>query len=110
MTDFNCGANQAAPVQILGAGSTPVTFFVTGADPTLGGTAGQVITVAANYTPGFEFIICIESAAPIEVQLANGNDFTITTVQATAYLGRWYPAKLLQVYLAGTTGTFSTGR
>ena len=115
MTDFTCSGNQAPPVQVLGAGSTAVPFFLTGADPDLGGTANQVIdmtTEAADYAPDpfFEFMICIETAAAIEVQLANGDDFTITAAQATAYLGQFIPYKLMLVYKTGTTGTFSTGR
>jgi len=102
---------------ILDNGNT-VPFFVTGTDPDIGGTVGQVInmtTEAGDFTPsalGLDatFIILIETAAAIEVQLSNGDDFTITTAQATAYLGTWYPAKLLKVYKTGTTGTFSVGR
>ena len=63
-----------------------------------------------DYDPGAEFMICIETDAPIVVQLARGNNFTITQAQATAYLGQWYPAKLKKVYKTGTTGTFSVGR
>lgn len=55
------------------------------------------------------FQICIETAAPIEVQLQDGSLFTITALQASAYLGAWYPANLLKVIKVGTTGTFSVG-
>jgi len=93
-------------------------LFVTGADPDIGGTADQVVDmtaeagdyVAAGTSIDGSFIINIETDAPIEVQLANGDDFTITQAQATAYLGQWYPAKIKKVYKSGTTGTFSAGR
>jgi len=116
MSDFTCGGQPPAPpVSVFGAGNSSVPFFLTGADPDLGGTANQVIdmtTEAGDYAPDpiFEFMICIETAAVIEVQLANGDDFTITAAQATAYLGQFIPYKLKLVYKAGTTGTFSTGR
>lgn len=67
-----------------------------------------------DYDPGIEFVINIETAGPIAVQLSSGKDFMITQAQADAYLGQWYPAKLKKVYtdLNGTssTGTFSVGR
>jgi hypothetical protein len=93
-------------------------LFVTGADPDISGTVSQIVnmtTEAGDFIPAGlssdkSFIICIETDAPIEVQLFNGDDFTITQAQSTAYLGQWYPAKILRVYKTGTTGTFSTGR
>ncbi len=95
-----------------------VNLQITGADPDLGGTAGQVIDMTAavgDYVPPAlsldkTFQIVPETAAAIEVQLANGDDYTITAVQADAYLGQPWPGKLLQVYKAGTTGKFSTVR
>ena len=93
-------------------------LFLTGADPDIGGTANQVVDmtteagdyVSAGLSSDGTFMICIETAAVIEVQLTNGDDFTITAAQAGAYTGQWYPAKLLKIYKAGTTGTFSAGR
>jgi hypothetical protein len=90
-------------------------LFVTGADPDISGTVDQIVNmtteagdyVSAGVSSDKSFIIIIETAAPIEVQLFNGNNFTITQAQATAYLGKQYPAKLLKVYKTGTTGTFS---
>jgi hypothetical protein len=100
-------------VSLGGAGGSSVPFFLTGTR-----SAKGIINPAAqagNYTPDETdpdgtFMICIETAAAIEVKLADGHDFTITLAQATAYLGTWYPAKLLLVYKTGSTGTFSVGR
>jgi hypothetical protein len=113
MADFDCGAPVAPVVSILGAGNTPVPLFVTGSDTASRGLANQVInmtTESGDYVPDFEFIILIETAAPIVVQLANGDAFTISTAYTTAYLGDWIPMKLKRVYKVGTTGTFSVGR
>lgn len=113
MASFECGGNSAPVVQIVSASGASMPMFVTGTDPAIGGTVNQVVDMtaeAADYDPGFEFVILVESAAPIEVQLANGDNFTISTVHATAYLGDWIPEKLLKVYKTGTTGTFSVGR
>lgn len=88
-------------------------LFVTGTDPNVGVVdmtteAGDYVSAATSVDKSF--IILIETAAPIAVQLFDGSDFTITQAQADAYLGQWYPAKILQVYKTGTTGTFSVGR
>lgn len=93
-------------------------LFITGTDPNIGGTVNQIVdmtTEAADYVSAGlssdkSFVIVIETDAPIEVQLFNGNDFTITQAQATAYLGQPFPAKILKVYKSGTTGTFSPAR
>ena len=91
-----------------------VGLFINGTDEDYGVVNMAVLLV--DLVPEFSsdhgddtFRICIESAAPIEVQLADGTDFTITTVQATAYLGQWMPLNIIKVYQAGTTGTFSVG-
>lgn len=109
---IECGGFVPTPLVLSGAGGSSVPFFVTGTDPAAG--VIDMTTEAADFVPsnhvGSTFLICIESADPIEVQLADGNDFTITTVQATAYLGQWYPALLNLIYKTGTTGTFSVGR
>ena len=117
LTFRGCGDTFPPGTQLGESGGT-VPFFVTGSDPDLGGTVNQIIDMTSesgDYVPSAlamdgTFIICIETAAAIEVQLGNGDNFTITAAQATAYLGQWYPAKLAKVYKTGTTGTFSTGR
>jgi hypothetical protein len=110
-----CGEMVPTPLSIGGIGGA-VPFFVTQTDSDIGGTVNQVVNMTAeadDYTPADlgsgTFIICIETDAPIEVQLANGNDFTITQAQATARLGDWVPMLLKKVYKSGTTGTFSVG-
>jgi hypothetical protein len=113
---IECGGMVPAPLSIGGTeGVFPL--FVTGADPDIGGTDGQIVDMTAeseDYAPADigsgTFVIVIETDAPIEVQLANGTDFTITQAQATAHLGQWYPALLKKVYKTGTTGTFSVGQ
>jgi hypothetical protein len=93
-------------------------LFLTGSDPDIGGSVDQIVNmtteagdyISAGLSADKSFMILIETDAPIEVQLLNGDDFKITQAQATAYLGQWYPAKLLRVYKTGTTGTFSPGR
>lgn len=118
MGEFKECGQVLPPGTVMLETDTTASFFLTGADPDIGGTANQVVdmtTEADDYVSsetGIDgtFMICIETAAAIEVQLANDDDFTITTVQATAYLGQWYPAKIKKVYKIGTTGTFSTGR
>lgn len=60
--------------------------------------------------PDGTFMITIETdAAVYVVVLADGTQFTITATQSTAYLGQWYPARLLRVLADGTTGDFSVG-
>lgn len=112
----DCGGLALTP-QAVGGAIWTFPLFITETDPDIGGTANQVIDMTAeagDYAPADlgagTFAICIETAAAIEVQMANGSDFTITTAQATAYLGRWYPMLLKKVYKVGTTGTFSVGR
>jgi len=89
-----------------------IGFFINGTDENVGvvdmaGLAGDY--TADTLSPDHTFRICIESAAAIEVQLADGTDFTVTAVQATKYLGDWLPLNIIKVYKAGTTGTFSVG-
>lgn len=59
--------------------------------------------------PDGTFYICIETAGTFAVVLADGTQFTITTVQATACLGQWYPGRICKVFATGTTGDFSVG-
>ncbi len=63
----------------------------------------------SDFAPDDTFRICFETAGIIEVQLADGTNFTITAVQVDAYLGRWYEANIKKVYKNGTTATFSVG-
>ncbi len=89
-----------------------VDFQIVGTDPLVAGVV-EGGTMATDYAPtdlnpDGTFLICIETAAIFYVTLADGSDFTITAVQSAAYLGQWYPAKLLSVNV-GTTGNFSVG-
>lgn len=99
-------------------------FAIVGTDPDIDqpvvGTAmtedyGPIFeesTVNPGYTrvsPDGTFYICIEAEGTFAVVLADGTQFTITAAQASAYLGQWYPAKLLKVLQTGTTGSFSVG-
>lgn len=91
-----------------------IGLLINGTDESVG-----VVNMAAlpgDYTPTFSdfapdatFRILPETAGIIEVQLADGTDFTITAAQVGAYLGRWYEANIKLVYKSGTTATFSVG-
>jgi hypothetical protein len=85
-------------------------FWIQGTVAALGGVIDMTV-YATDFTilNTIHFFICIETAAPIIVQLEDGSIFTITAVQATSYLGKWYPARLIRVYKIGTTGNFSFG-
>ncbi len=94
-----------------------VDFQVVGTDPDINGvkTGASITALTGNYAPGTgdknpdgTFLICIETEGIFFVNLADGSDFVITAVQAAAYLGQWYPAKLLSVNV-DTTGDFSVG-
>lgn len=63
-----------------------------------------------DYTsPDGTFLIAIETDNGVyEVTLADGTMYTITAVQSHAYLGTFFPAKLIAVRV-GTTGSFSVG-
>jgi hypothetical protein len=84
----------------------------------INGTPGDgIIDMSAetgNYIPAITapdgtFRICIETAAPIVVILADGHEFTVTQAQADAYIGDWLPMNIKAVVRTGTTGTFSVG-
>lgn len=107
-----CGKPYPPVIQVSDEAGGIYPFFITDTDDDYGviDMSGETL----DYLPGVEFVINIETAGPIAVQLASGKDFIITQAQADAYTGQWYPAKLLKVYtdLNGvtTTGTFSVGR
>jgi hypothetical protein len=91
-----------------------INIQVVGTDPdVVGAIDGAAMLV--NYAPagghvnpdGTFMIIPETNAATYVVVLADGTQFTITGTQATAYLGRVFPARILQVLAAGTTGYFS---
>jgi hypothetical protein len=119
MAEFpECGDMIPASMVIASESGGLLPLFLTGSDPDIGGTVDQIVNmttesgdfVSAGLSSDKSFMILIETAAPIVVQLLNGDDFTITQAQADAYLGQWYPAKILKVYKTGSTGTFSPGR
>jgi hypothetical protein len=87
-----------------------IDLQILGTDPdVVGPISGPYIPDAGQVNPDGTFLINIETDNGIYiVELMDGTQFTITAVQSHAYLGQWYPAKLLQV-LAGTTGSFSVG-
>jgi hypothetical protein len=88
-----------------------IDFQIVGTDPSGSFITGPLSSDYAptNMNPDGTFMICIESdAADYLLALADGNQFHITPAQATAYLGQWYPARVIAV-LIGTTGDFSVG-
>jgi hypothetical protein len=93
-----------------------INLQIVGTDPDYSGPingatmASDYIPAAGNVNPDGTFFIIIETdAATYNVVLADGSQFTITAAQSTAHLGQWYPARLLRVLKAGTTGSFSVG-
>jgi hypothetical protein len=114
---IQCGQVPPPIVSLVGSGGSALPMFVNGTDLAIGGTANQIInmtTQVGNFIPsgitaGGTFLILIETAAPIRVQLADGSNFTISLAYATTYLGDWIPMPVLQVYKTGSTGTFSIG-
>lgn len=90
-----------------------VNLQVVGTDPEVGVVIGGDMVEdyspdAENKNPDGTFLICIETTGVFYVSLFDGSDFVITAVQAAAYLGQWYPARLWSVNV-GTTGDFSVG-
>lgn len=106
---------QYPPVQVRGVGGWVETINITNSDPDVGVVDMSVLStdfIPKRRGEDDSFMICIETAAAIKVRLAGqavGESFTITAAQASSYLGKWYPAKIAQVYKVGTTGTFSIG-
>lgn len=94
-----------------------ITHFQTGVPLFVTGSSNDgVINMATHvgdYTAPLSvdgtFLICIEVAGQLVVQLEDGNDLTITAAQMDAYLGTWYPAKIQKVYKTGSTGSFTSG-
>jgi len=91
-----------------------IDLQIVGTDPGLVGPITGPISGDYEPTPGTlnpdgTFLINIETDNAIYiVELADGTQFTITAVQSHAYLGQWYPARIVRV-LVGTTGSFSVG-
>jgi hypothetical protein len=89
---------------------------IVGSDPDVNGikTGASITAGTGSYAPdplntnNGTFMICIETEGVFYVHLEDGTDFVISAAQSTAYLGQWYPAKLLSVD-HGTTGNFSVG-
>ena len=112
---YGCGDMVPTPLSLVGPGGGSLPMFIEGADPDTGGGGSQVVNMVAAagdyvFPGGGTFLICIETDAPIKVQLADGSDFTITQAQATANLGYFMPYLISKVYKTGTTGTFSVGK
>ncbi len=89
-----------------------IGFFINGTDEAVG--VVSMAALAGDYTadlnsPDGTFRIAVEAAGVIEVQLADGTDFTVTTVMATTYVGDWLPLNIKKVYKTNTTGTFLVG-
>ena len=94
-----------------------VNLQIVGTDPDVSGvkTGASITALTGDYSPDGEnknpdgtFLICIETEGVFYVTLFDGSDFLITAVQAAAYLGQWYPARIWSVNV-DTTGDFSVG-
>jgi hypothetical protein len=89
-----------------------IGFFINGTDEAVGVVDGSALTadyVANTLNPDGTFRVLIEAVGVLEVQLADGTDFTVTLVQTTKYLGDWLPLNIIKVYESGTTADFSVG-
>lgn len=109
-------------VMLSDTGAGFVNLQVVGTDINVTGvkTGASITAITGDYIPGVDangdactnpdgtFLICIETEGIFFVTLSDGSDFLITSVQAAAYLGQWYPAKIYSVNV-GTTGDFSVG-
>ena len=92
-----------------------IDLQIVGTDPDQGKPI--VVPLVDDYAPemgtlnpdGTFMIVPETDNAVYIVVLADGTQFTITAVQSHAYLGQWYPARLLKVLASGTTGNFSVG-
>ena len=112
---YGCGDMVPTPLSLVGPGGGSVPLILEGADPDIGGTGSQIINMSSYGTDyvfpgGGSFLIVIENPAPIEVQLANGDNFTISQVVADTYKGDWLPMLIKKVYKSGTSGTFSVNK
>jgi hypothetical protein len=106
----------------VGAGF--VDLQIVGTDVNVSGakTGASITAITGDYSPGVDangdactnpdgtFLITIETDAAtyFVTLLFDGSDFIITPTQSTAYLGQWYPARLISVNV-GTTGDFCVG-
>ena len=104
-------------VMVSDTGAGFVNLQVVGTDPNVSGvkTGASITALTGDYSPTVgdknpdgTFLICIETEAVFYVTLFDGTDFIITAVQAAAYLGQWYPARIWSVNV-GTVGNFSVG-
>jgi hypothetical protein len=89
-----------------------IGFFINGTDETVGVVDGSALAadyVATTLSPDGTFRVLIEVVGVLEVQLADGTDFTVTLVQTTKYLGDWLPLNIIKIYESGTTADFSVG-
>jgi hypothetical protein len=114
---MECGDQHHSEKMIRDTGGGYVDFQIVGTDPEVSGvkTGASITALTGDYSsanedknPDRTFLICIEKEGVFYVTLFDGSDFIITAVQAAAYLGQWYPAKLWTVNV-GTTGDFSVG-
>ncbi|MEN6569057.1 MAG: hypothetical protein ABFC18_03490 [Rikenellaceae bacterium] len=101
-------------VDILVVGTDPdVTQPIVGTAMTDDYCPGEEVSTVnpgvPRVNPDKTFFICIETAGAFAVVLSDGTQFMITAVQAAAYLGHWYPARIYKVLMTGTTGDFSVG-
>jgi hypothetical protein len=104
-------------VMLSDTGAGFVNLQIVGTDPNVSGVktgasitalTGDYSPAAGNKNPDNTFLICIETVGVFYITLFDGTDFIISAVQAAAYEGQWYPARIYSVNV-GTTGDFSVG-
>ena len=101
--------NPSAPRDAL---NNYIGFFINGTDEAVGVVDGSALTsdyVADTLSPDGTFRVCIEAAGILEVQLADGTDFTVTAAVTGANVGQWLPLNIIKIYESGTTANFSVG-
>jgi len=89
-----------------------IGFFINGTDDAVGVVDGSALSadyVADTLSPDGTFRVCIEVAGVLNVQLADGTDFTVTAAVTGANVGQWLPLNIIKVYESGTTADFSVG-
>lgn len=116
---IGCGVPTAPIVQATDTRGKVWPLLITDTDEDYG--VIDMTTESDDFYPGpdgspFEFVINIQSDTAgqvICVQLSTGAFYIINDVELGAYLGQWYPAKIIRVlktlWGTNTTGLFKVG-
>ena len=100
------------PAALRDALGNLIGFLINGTDEDVGVVNPATMVgdyVADTNSPDGTFRVLIEAAGTLEVELADGTDFTCTAVYTGKYAGDWLPMNIRKVYKTGSTATFSVG-